>query len=173
MKNNFIDVIILGMMVVCVLTGYKKGALVSLKWVIGIVVGLLATPLFSNVVITILSQLGVRAVVSSSTNMLGSYSGTIAGRIMQILAFSIIMFASKCIVNAILPNRPTSGVARFIDGVGGAVIGILQVCAIIWLLDLLTSMSPINLPIPLTQSDIFTRISTMNGFTFLYSIFLR
>ncbi len=171
MENNLINVIIIGMMIVCVLTGYKKGALVSLKWVIGIAVGLLATPLFSNFVITILSQLGVRTIVSSSTNMLGSFSGIIAGRVMQILAFSIILFASKCIVNAILPNKPSSGAARVIDGIGGAIIGMLQVCAIIWLIDLLTAMSPINLPISLTQSSIFSEISNINGFAFLYSIF--
>lgn len=169
--KNYIDWIILILMLVSIASGYKKGALSSLKWVIGIAVGLLAAPVFSGAVIGILTSLGItNAVTTSASTFDVMGTGMLAGRIMQLVAFAVILYVSKFIVGMILPSAPRHGVGKVIDGIGGAIIGILQVCFVIWLISSLTTISPVTLPVNLTQSPLYNQIAQHNMIHILYHL---
>ncbi len=167
MNGNYMVLAIFVMLFVAVLSGYKKGALVSLKWVVGMIVGILAAPVFSNVVIGILTRIGV-------TQAIGAFA-TIGGisfldKIMQIIAFCLIMYLSKCIINICLPASPRHGVAKAVDGALGACIGILQVCIVIWIISYLAGISPVTLPFALQQSKLYAYIAEHNMLHFLYHL---
>lgn len=170
MGKNYIDWIIIGLLFVCMLSGYRKGALSTLKWVIGIIIGLLLTPVLSNFVISILTNLGITGAITSSFSPIGA-EGFIIPKIMSLIAFVIIMFASKCLATIMLPSPPHQGIAKLVDGIGGAAIGVLQVCFVIWIISYLCKISTYQIPIDFSQSAFFTKIAQYNGLQVLYNIF--
>lgn len=138
--SNTINLVLVVFFVLAAMTGLKRGILSKGRWALGIVFGLLAVPLVSPVIESLLKKTQLVQMITTDIPIVAGVSTYI----LRMLVFSISLVIVKSIVYHLTDFDLPKGV-KIIDRAAGALFSILEACLVIWLFEWLVANSPVDL----------------------------
>lgn len=142
------DVILILLIISALIAGWKQGVIKEFNWLVGLIIGLMAVPLFIQPITKFLVSTSLYNTLINNT--LNKYPLTIELNwklcywITSLLSFFIIMFASRFAMD-ILFNVENflhdSIVISLADKISGAIWNLTKVLVVVWILLYLTEES--------------------------------
>lgn len=140
--KQYVDIILLLILILGMIGGYKRGIISQFSWFIGIVIGIFAYPIFSPVVKTLFTDFGVMDILQEQTvtgdsQLIDSGYAYIAPYLLNLFVFVVIMVITRVIINLLFNVSDavnSIGVFKVVNGTGGAILGICQFTIALWLM---------------------------------------
>lgn len=122
------DIIFGVMFLVGALSGYKRGVVRDVQYIVGTVIGLLAVPLFSPVIISLIERPTYRFLGSDVAGIIAPFLPVIFKTVIFVLVLRV---CQKIVSLAFNISYLPQGVQK-IDHIAGIVWGILKVALVVW-----------------------------------------
>lgn len=167
--SNIINLVLVVFFVLAAMTGLKRGILSKGRWALGIVFGLLAVPLVSPVIESLLKKTPLVQMITTDIPIVAGLSTYL----LRMLVFSISLAIVKSIVYHLTDFDLPKGV-KIIDQAAGALFSVFEACLVIWLFEWLVAKSPVDLfsdiHASLMSSPIYALLAKNNFLTVIFTI---
>lgn len=167
--SNIINLVLVVFFVLAAMTGLKRGILSKGRWALGIVFGLLAVPLVSPVIESLLKKTPLVQMITTDIPIIAGLSTYL----LRMLVFSISLVIVKNIVYHLTDFDLPKGV-KIIDQTAGSLFSVFEACLVIWLFEWLVAKSPVDLfsdiHASLMSSPIYALLAKNNFLTVIFTI---
>lgn len=165
MDNNLnvaviVNLVLVVAIIMSTMTGFRRGMLSTGRWMLGIVFGFLAVPLVSPLIEKIIKQTPLYEMFTLGNPGLDA----IASHCLNLFIFSLSLVIVKKIVYFLTDIELPKG-AKVVDSAAGAALGIMKICLIIWIFELLLTYNAGVMPHihkNLMSSQIYSIIANHN-----------
>ena len=165
--GNIISIVLIIILGVAALTGFRRGMLRDGRHLISVGLGLLAIPIVSPTLEGLIHQSALYKAIPDNmiTNYLSSY-------FIRIIIFSLVMFATSRIVFLLINIEDMPAPMALIDHLLGVAWSVFKICVVIWLFDSLLSLTPtisMGVVSDLRNNEIWQLIASHNILPYIFA----
>lgn len=159
-----IDTIFLIAIILIICAGAMRGGMKDLSWAIGLVIGCLSIPLFSQPVANFLRRVGFFEIfqIGLPQQLIADFMSLL----INMITFLVVMFVVQLLMDMIFNVGNSTILGKTLNTILGIILAVLKIYFIVWLIGYLLKISGSAIAAPisniLNQSIIFQFIENNN-----------